>query len=466
MKLKFWGAAQTVTGSMHLLELDNGKKILLDCGLYQGGEGFATEYNTTFPCEPPEIDVLILSHAHIDHCGNIPQLVREGFRGDIYSTHATFDLASLLLMDSARIQERTAEYDNRWRRRKGLDEVVPLYTEADVPAAMDLFQTISYNRTRQILPGVELLFLDAGHMLGSASVNLTIKEGDRTLRIGFTGDVGRPDSLILRNPVPMPPCDYLISESTYGGKDHEFIPDAENALLEVIRETCVENRGKLIIPAFSVGRTQNLVYTMDKLENQGKLPPIPVFLDSPLAVNATQVFEMHPECYDEDLRMYLKEDPNPFGWNRMHYIRDVEASKALNSRQGPCVIISASGMMTAGRILHHLANSIENPKNTILVVGYCANGTLGEKIVNGAKTVKIHGEEYHVNARIKKLNAYSGHAGQTELFNFISNQDKKTVQRIFLVHGEVDRAHMFADFLAGKGYDQVTIPSRGETFVI
>lgn len=466
MKLKFWGAAQTVTGSMHLLELTNGTKVLLDCGLFQGRDWFADEYNTTFPCEPEEIDILVLSHAHIDHCGNIPQLVKKGFKGTIYCTHATYDLAVLLLTDSARIQERGAAYTNKKLRRKGLEEVEALYTEADVPKALDLMETLPYNRPKQIDPNIELLFLDAGHMLGSASVTLKIQDAGREITIGFTGDIGRPDAMILRDPVPMPHCDYLISESTYGGKDHDVIPDAELALLDIIQDTCVKNHGKLIIPAFSVGRTQNLVHSMDKLESRGLLPSIPVYLDSPLAVNATNVFELHPECYDEELRKYLLEDPNPFGWNRMHYIRSVEESKKLNRREGPCVIISASGMMTAGRILHHLVNGIEDPKNTILVVGYCAKGTMGSRIVNGAKKVKIFGDEYKVKAKVKRLNAYSGHAGQTELFEFLDHQDKKRLQKVFLVHGEADRAEKFQKFLKSKGFDDVIIPHRGESFMI
>lgn len=465
MKVKFWGAAGTVTGSMHLLELKNGFKILLDCGLYQGSEGFAEDYNRNFPCPPSEIDLLILSHAHIDHCGNIPQLVKEGFAGEIYSTHATFDLANILLQDSAKIQEMDAHSNNKWRSRKGLPLIVPLYTPKDVPRAMSNFVSLSYGKWHQINPEIELLFLDAGHMLGSASVNLRIHEGNRTIRIGFTGDIGRYDSLILRDPDPMPPCDYLISESTYGGKEHKVSDHLEEELLEIVRHTCLEKKGKLIIPAFSVGRTQNIVHTFDKLETKGLLPRIPIYVDSPLAVNATSVFEAHPECYDEDLQEYLLEDPNPFGFNNLHYVRSVDASKAINDSREPSVIISASGMMTAGRILHHLRNNIEDERTTILVVGYCARGTTGEKIVNGAERVKIHGKSYAVKAEVKILNGFSGHAGQDEMLKFIdSSQDPKKLKHIYLVHGEGKRSAKFQDYLNAGGYKFVTIPGRGDEF--
>ena len=466
MILKFWGAARTVTGSMHLLQLDNGKNILLDCGLYQGSEGFADEYNRSFPCEPSEIDVLILSHAHIDHCGNIPQLVKQGFEGRIFSTHGTYDLASLLLQDSARIQEGDAIRENKWRKRKKMELIEPLYKVADVPRALNNFVTISYDKWTHIDDGIELLFLDAGHMLGSASVNLKITENGKTTTIGFTGDIGRPGSPILKDAVTMPQADYLISESTYGGKSHESIVDAKEKLLEVILDACVERKGKLIIPAFSVGRTQNLIYSLDQLHTAGLLPKIPVYVDSPLAVNATGVFQMHPECYDEDLHEYMVHDTNPFGFNGLEYVRLAKDSKELNTKKGPFIVISASGMMTAGRILHHLRNGISSEQNTILVVGYCAKGTLGEKIVNGAEKVRIFGEEYQVKAKVVRLNSYSGHAGEDELEQFISRGfDTQKTKEIFLVHGAEDRAEMFRDHLASKGF-HVSVPSRGEHVIL
>lgn len=467
MILKFWGAARTVTGSMHLLQLENGKKILLDCGLYQGSEGFADEFNRSFPCPPKDIDMMILSHAHIDHCGNIPQLVKQGFKGRIYCTHATYDLASVLLQDSAGIQEKDAEYENRWRKRKGRKLIEPLYTVKDVPRALNNFVTLPYGKWHRLDEDVELLLLDAGHMLGSASVSLKVRDGNKVHKIGFTGDIGRYGRMILRDPEPMPQADYLISESTYGGKEHESIEDAADKLAEIIREACVERKGKLIIPAFSVGRTQNIVHTLDRLENGGRLPRIPIYVDSPMAVNATEVFRMHPECYDEELLDYIAYDPNPFGFNNLHYVRKAEDSKELNTKAGPFVVISASGMMTAGRILHHLRNSISDKRNTILVVGYCAKGTLGSRIVNGAEKVRIFGEEHPVHARVLRLNSYSGHAGQDEMLKFIrKGQDPRKLKQIFLVHGEEDRAMKFKDYLEKNDYKRVIVPLRGESVLL
>lgn len=467
MVIKFWGAARTVTGSMHLLQLENGKKVLLDCGLYQGYDEEGLAMNNDWPCDPSEIDVMILSHAHIDHCGNIPHLVKDGFSGRIYCTHATFDLATVLLQDSAKIQEMDAINDNKRRLKDGKEPVQPLYEIKDVAPALTNFYTLPYDKWCRVEDDVEVQFRDAGHMLGSATVSLRIKEGGRTIKLGFTGDIGRAGAPILRDPVPMPVCDFLISESTYGGTVHESIPDSTGRLLGIIHETCVVQRGKLIIPAFSVGRTQSLVYAMDQMYTEGKLPRIPVIVDSPLSVNATQVFEMHPECFDEDLSDYLRSDPNPFGFNGLRYIRDAEDSKKLNSSHEPMVIISSSGMASAGRVVHHIKNNIEDPKCTILIVGYCAKGTLGERLVNGAKVVKIHGNEYQVNASVQKLNAYSGHADQVEMFEFINKSQKPDqIQGIYLVHGEENRALAFQAFLEGKGYNHVVVPFRGDTVKI
>ncbi len=467
MIIKFWGAARTVTGSMHLLQLDNGKKVLLECGLYQGSEGFADEYNRNFPCEPSEIDLLILSHAHIDHCGNIPQLVKAGFTGRIYCTHATYDLATIMLQDSANIQEKDAISENKWRGKKGFELVEPLYKLEDVLPALSNFVTLSYEQWHKVDDDVEVLFRDAGHMLGSATVSLRIQEGSRTITLGFTGDVGRPHSPILRDPLPMPQSDYLISECTYGGERHEPIEEAKDQLEAIIHEACVVRKGKLIIPAFSVGRTQIIVYYLDKLKGEGRLPDIPVYVDSPLAVNATSVFQMHPECFDEELLRYMINDPNPFGFNGLNYIRDVEDSKELNTKPGPFIVISASGMMAAGRILHHLANGISDERNTILATGFCAEGTLGARILNGDPTVKIFGEEFEVKANVVKLTSYSGHADEKELCEFIqSGYDIEKTKGVFLVHGEGERADIFRGYLLGKGFKDVHVPIRGETVLI
>lgn len=463
MIIKFWGAARTVTGSMHLLKLANGKNILLDCGLYQGMGEEAEALNRDFPCDPAEIDCMILSHAHIDHCGNIPHLVRRGFNGRIYCTHATYDLVSIMLQDSAKIQEMDVEQENRRRARRGQPALDPLYTIQDAVDSLELFYTLPYRKWTPVEDGVEVLLLDAGHMLGSASVNLRIQEGARQIRLGFTGDIGRVDAPILRDPVPMLPCDVLISESTYGGTEHPKIVDARDALLQIIHDTCVVKRGKLIIPAFAVGRTQMLVLAMDQLHSAGKLPRIPVYVDSPLAVNATGVFEAHAECYDQDLATYLREQGNPFDFKGLRYVRNTEDSKAINAMQEPMVIISASGMANAGRILHHIKHAIEDPRNTILMVGYCAKGTLGERLINGAEKVRIHGDEWAVKAEIKKLNAYSGHADQVELGEFIqASQDPAVLKQVFLVHGDEARALKFQEHLQARGYKGVSVPSRGE----
>ncbi len=467
MIVKFWGAARTVTGSMHLLQLDNGKKILLDCGIYQGSEGFADEYNRTFPCPPAELDLVILSHAHIDHCGNLPQLVKHGFKGHIYATHATYDLTGVLLRDSAGIQESDAKYENKWRKKKGLELIDPLYTPADVAPALGAFITLSYGRWYKIEDGVELMFMNAGHMLGSASVSLRLQEGERTITLGFTGDIGRPGSPILRDPQPMPQSEFVISECTYGGTIHESMVDGTEHFLKIIEDACVRRGGKLIIPAFSVGRTQNIVYTLDQLQTQGKLPKIPVYVDSPLSVNATEVFQMHPECYDEQLAEYLVHDPNPFGFNGLNYVRETEDSKRLNTLPGPFIVIASSGMMSAGRILHHLANGVEDERNTILVTGYCAPGTIGARLVNGETKVHIFGQEYQVRAKIERLNGYSGHADQNELGGFITNSFvPAATHTICLVHGEEDRAGKFRTYLQEHGFADVRIPARGDTITL
>jgi len=464
MKLKFWGAAQTVTGSQHLLELDNGKRILLDCGLYQGQDELSENFNYEFSADPSSIDTLVLSHAHIDHCGNIPRFVKAGFNGRVYCTHATYDLAAILLEDSAMIQEKDNERENKYRRRKGLKEVEPLYTLKDVRPALNLFFGIPYDKWHRIGRDVQILFKDAGHILGSASVTLRITENGKSTLVGFTGDVGRYDRPILRDPDPMDPVEYLISESTYGGKIHELQTEATEHFLSLILETCVKRRGKLIVPAFSVGRTQDLVHTLDKLENQGKLPKIQVFVDSPLAINATQIFELHPECFDDDLVEYMRTDPNPFGFNGLHYIRKAEDSIRLNERREPCIIISASGMITSGRIMQHLRHHIGDSRNTVLIVGYCAKGTIGEKLASGSKSVRIYGDEYDVKAKIEKLSAFSAHADQEEMVKFLSGQEK--AKKIFLVHGDLERSGKLRTRLQEEGFGEVLIPGRGDSFEI
>ena len=354
MKIKFCGAAQDVTGSAHLVTLKSGKTILLDYGLYQGNSKQMKEFNKDFLFDPTTIDIMILSHAHIDHSGRIPYLVKNGFKGNIYATHATTNLCSIMLLDSAHIQEADAYHTNKRLSEKfEYPELVePLYTKEDIAPAMQRFISLPYNQWLSIDPEITLVFRDAGHILGSASVTLKIKEDGEEIILGFTGDIGRPDRPILRDPRQMPQVDYLIMESTYGDRLHLSKPLENEVLRDIIHETCIVNKGKLIIPAFSIGRTQEIVYMMDQMYNEGILPRVPIFVDSPLAIDATEIYGTHPECYDEDLTSYILKDPNPFGFKSLKYTREVEESKALNVMREPCVIISASGMMNAGRIRH------------------------------------------------------------------------------------------------------------------
>jgi metallo-beta-lactamase family protein len=459
MTLQFLGAAQTVTGSMHFLSL-NGQRILLDCGLFQGHRGEANERNTHFPVDPESIDAVVLSHAHIDHSGNLPGLTRQGFRGTVYSTSATRDLCSIMLPDSAHIQQKDAEYLNKRNRGKNRPRVAPLYTIEDATHAAELFRSMDYQAEFEVVKNVTATFYDAGHILGSAVTALTVRENGRTLRLGFTGDLGRPNMPILRDPEFLGDVDVLISESTYGGKLHDP-PEGMKSKLEEVLERAINRGGKVIVPAFSVGRTQDLVYLLHQLWDEESLPKIPIYVDSPLSVNATDVFQHHPECYDEETRQYFLNHDNPFGFRTMAYIKDVEDSKRLNALNEPCMIIAASGMCEAGRILHHLANNIEDPKNLILIVGYQADHTLGKKLVDRWDRVKILGEEYALKAEVVVLNSFSAHADHNDLLHYIGQLNPKRLQQVFLVHGEKVRAEKLAAGLKQKGIDRVEIPERG-----
>jgi metallo-beta-lactamase family protein len=477
VKIKFCGAAREVTGSCHLITLQDGYKILLDCGLYQGGgddDGRAESsesgsplmehFNQRWLFDPREIDCLIVSHSHIDHTGRIPKLVADGFRGIIYSTHATRDLCNLMLMDSAKIQEGDAERDNR-HRQPGEPERHPLYTTDDAGRAMRQFASYSYEQWFHVHPDVRVMFRDAGHILGSASVNLEIREGDRVIRFSFTGDIGRPDRPILGDPLPIPEADYLICESTYGDREHESAPSEIDRLVRIVRYTCLEKKGKLIIPAFSVGRTQEIVYMLDRLHAEGRLPRVPVFVDSPLAVNATDVFLNHPECFDGELHRYMMENENPFGFNDLFYIRTVEGSKNLNNNRKPCIIISASGMMNAGRIRHHLLNNIEHQRNTFLIIGYCAPHTPGGELRAGARSMNIMGQFRQVLADIEIMDSFSAHGDRTEMLEVLKNQ-KGACKTIFLTHGTIDRQEKWRDYLLENGMKHVEIPELGQEFEI
>ncbi len=474
MKIKFCGAAREVTGSAHLLTLEDGFQILLDCGLYQGGgddDGQARDedgttdspllhFNEKWLFDPAQVDCLVLSHAHIDHTGRVPKLVKNGFQGKIYSTMATRDLCAIMLLDSAKIQEGDAEYYNR---KKGFadPERVPLYTIEDVGETLKRFVGYNYEQWFDIHPNVRVLYRDAGHILGSATVTLEIKEGSRTIRLGFSGDIGRPNRPILGDPLPMPPLDYLICESTYGDREHAAAPDEVERFLQIVHHTCMEKKGKLIIPAFSVGRTQEIVYMLDRLEEAGRLPRVPVFIDSPLAVNATEVFVNHPECFDADVHRYMTNDNNPFGFNGLSYIRTVEGSKQLNANRQPCIIISASGMMNAGRIRHHLLNNIENQRNTFLIVGYCAPNTPGGRLRDGATSLYVLGQHKQVLADIEVMDSFSAHGDRVEMLEVIQNQIA-TMQKIWLVHGTLDRQEKWRDYLLEHGFKAVGIPALGE----
>ena len=466
MKLQFLGAAREVTGSKHLITLDNGKKILLDCGMYQG-KGLETDsLNRNLGFSPRDIDFLILSHAHIDHSGLIPYIVKLGFEGTIITTHATRDLCVIMLADCGKIQEHDTQMHNKKRARQKLPPLEPIYDKADAEQSMQYFVGIPYNKSHRVTKGVKVTFTNTGHLLGGGVVNLQIKEGQKTTRIAFTGDIGRPENRILRSPQPFPQADIILCESTYGNRLHQSTVIAEDKLLEIIRKTCVEKKGKLIIPSFSVGRTQEVIYSLNNFYNSGKLPRIKVYVDSPLSVNATNIFRLHRECFNDEMLEIMETDPDPFGFNSLYFIQQVEDSKKLNDTDDPCIIISASGMMEAGRVKHHLANSISNPRNTVLAVGYCSPATLGARILRGDKEVSIFGTVYKVNADIERIDSYSGHADYSEILGFLECQEKSKVKQIHLVHGDFKAQQFFSDRLKEAGYANVNIPEVGDEVVV
>jgi metallo-beta-lactamase family protein len=464
MKIKFCGAAGTVTGSCHLLTLDSGFTLLLDCGLYQGHEDAFDEFNEKWLFDPKTIDCMLLSHAHIDHTGRIPKLVKDGFDGNIICTSATRDLCAVMLLDSASIQEKEAQYKNK-RRKENQAITEPLYTSKDTEYALHQFVTIGYSRWLKINDEVSVKFEDAGHILGSASVVLKINTAQGEKLVGFSGDIGRPNRPILRDPRPIDSVDFLLCESTYGGKKHQGIPEDESQLLAIIQETCVQNKGRILIPAFSVGRTQELVYMLDQLETAGKLPKIKIFVDSPMAVDATEIFRMHPECYDAQILEYIRTDVNPFGFANLIFTRSKEDSMKLNTLQEPCIIIAASGMMNAGRIKHHIFNNIENPNTTLLVVGYSPPDSFGGRLISGAKEIHIFGETKQIKAKVIVMPSMSAHGDQDEMMEFLKLQEPQKLKKIFLVHGEIDRQTIFAEALNQKGFD-VLIPKLGEEIAL
>jgi metallo-beta-lactamase family protein len=468
MKLTFWGAARTVTGSLHHLSV-NDRNYLFDCGLYQGRRKEAAERNCCFGFHPASIDAVLLSHAHIDHCGNLPNLVKQGFRGPIYTSSATEDLCRPMLLDSAHLQESDAEFLNKRKNRRNRlgetdnsEDVQPLYTTEDAEKTLPLFRSVPLHETREVGPGLTYRTVEAGHMLGSTSIVAEATENGKKIRLAFSGDVGRKGLPIIRDPESLPPVDYLIMESTYGDRLHQSDEPVKHKLADTINRT-YRRGGRIVVPAFAVGRTQQLILLMHELMKEKLVPAMPIFVDSPLAVNVTEVFRKHTTYYDHETAKFLQDGDDPFGFYRLRYIRDVKDSKALNDLRGPYMVISASGMCEAGRILHHLRNNIGDPRNTVLITGFQGENTLGRKIVEKQPEVNIFGEPYRLRAEVVKINELSGHADQQELIHWMKPL-MKTVKKVFLVHGEPVPQQVLANVIRNTYNVEVLNPGRGDSF--
>ena len=466
MKIAFHGAARTVTGSKHLLTLNNGKKYLLDCGMFQGMGRDTDTMNRHWGFEPSEVDHLILSHAHIDHCGLIPKLVKEGFSGKIFCTPATKELAAVLLEDSAGIQENEIKYENKRRAQEGLPYLKPLYNTGDAMAAIDHFTAVEYGNWFTIDEHIEVMYTDTGHIIGSAAVHLKITENGVTKRLTFSGDVGRYSDAILKAPEEFSQADYILLESTYGNSLHDVQTTTPDQLLNWIEKACIQKKGKLIMPAFSVGRTQEILYALNQLELELRLPPVEYFVDSPLSVKATQIVKNYPQYFNAAIQKVLQSDNDPFSFRGMKFIKTVEESKLLNFRNGPFVIISASGMADAGRVKHHISNNIENSRNTILLTGYCEPRSLGGKLIAGAKEVNIYGAVHEVNAEVGSIRSMSAHGDYEDLCRFLACQDVSKISRLFLVHGEYEVQQAFKIRLGNKGFKNVEIPEMHAEVVL
>lgn len=466
MKISFYGAAREVTGSKHLLEA-NGKKILLDCGMFQGNRKESKMKNEELLFNPAELDLIVLSHAHMDHTGLLPYMTKNGFRGEIICTYATKDLCEFMLRDSAYIQEREVDFMQRHKQELGAEPIEPLYSEADALEALSLFHGQPYHERIQLFPGIWLTYFDAGHILGSAMIYLEIddqEDGGKRKTLTFSGDIGRKGLPILRDPEYIEETDYLIMETTYGNRFHKFIDDVDDKFEELIKET-VAKGGKIVIPAFALERTQEVVYHLNVLTQAGRIPELPVYVDSPLAVNVTSVFKKHSECFDEHAdKEFIMNEKNPFGFGMLKYITDVQDSKALNHKKGPMIIISASGMMEHGRVLHHLRNNIEDERNLIMIVGYQAEHTLGRKILRGDPVVKIFGKEHRVRAKVAVLDAFSGHGDRSDLLDFVEHV--AGLKKLFLVHGEEQQGLTFCNILSQLGFEEqdMAAPRLGESF--
>jgi metallo-beta-lactamase family protein len=461
--LTFHGAARTTTGSMHLLEV-NGRRVLLECGLYQGRRKEAFEKNRNLPFDPSTIDSAILSHAHIDHSGNLPTLVTKGFKGEIITTPATCDLCEIMLRDSAYIQTKDVEYVNKKRKKHGKKLFEPLYEPDDIDEVMDRFRRVPYETEFEIAPGATAALHDAGHLLGSASVTIDFNGNGNSRRLLFTGDMGRAEMPILRNPKTVRDADILITESTYGNRTHPPKADVQARLREFVVDIH-RKRSKLIIPSFSVGRTQQIVFFLNELHARGEIPSVPVFVDSPLSSRATEVYEKHPECYDREAFKHVIEGDEPFRFKNLKYTTKLEDSMKLNGMRGPAIIISASGMCEAGRILHHLKHNIEDPENVVLIVGYQAEHTLGRRLIEGISPVRILGDKYTVRAQVRTINALSAHADRNELMDFVKGIGP-IPERVFVIHGEEEQSEAFAESLSEMGAKDVTIPEPGQAFEV
>jgi metallo-beta-lactamase family protein len=458
MHITFHGAARNVTGSKHIVQLNDGTSILLDCGMFQGMGEKTDDMNEHFGFNPRKLNYMILSHAHIDHCGLIPKMVAEGYEGPIFCTAPTMELARILLMDSARIQEQDAEYINRKRQQKNQEPAVPLYTEEQAIDALRQFKIVDYNEEQEITPRIKFTLTDAGHVIGSAAIHLSVLEEGQSTNITFSGDVGRYGDLLLRSPQVFGQADYILLESTYGNSLHKDLGPIEDALLEIIHQTCIVKQGKVIIPAFSVGRTQELLFALNALELKGVLPDVNYYVDSPLSDKATQVIKDHPDVYNKYVTEVMKEDDDVFTFKNLRFVQSTEESKSLNEDTRPMVIISSSGMAEAGRVRHHIRNNIGDEKNTILIVGYCEPSSLGGHLMRGDKTVYIFGDEYDVKAGVEVIESMSAHGDYEDLLHFLACQDPKQVKKLFLVHGEYGTQLKFAERIKEKGFAEVEIP--------
>ncbi len=463
MEITFYGAAKTTTGSMHLIKV-NGHSILLDCGLYQGKRKEAFERNRAFPFNPMTVEKVILSHAHVDHSGNLPNLVKQGFKGEIIATPATCDLCELMLQDTAHLQERDVIFVNKRRIKAGQAPFEPLYTVAEAQSAVKNFSPLNYRTTQEIFPGVKLTFYDAGHIIGSAIVVLDIKTGNVSKRFLFTGDLGQNYMPIINDPEVVQNVDAIVTESTYGDRVHPPLEDVEGRLKGFIDDIC-QQKSRMIVPAFSVGRTQQLLYSLNELYKKRRIPEIPIYVDSPLSSKVTAVYAKHMECYDKETAAMLAEGSNPLKFKSVKFITEAEESKKLNDAKGPMIIISASGMCEGGRILHHLAHAVGDPRNIILIVGYQAENTLGRRIVERINPIKIFGEEHELRARVHTINALSAHADRNDLLDYFKKMGTE-VERAFVVHGEPAQSESLANAMSGIGIRNVIVPSPGDKFSI